>query len=77
MNMYPLSASPMKEDIVSQIQNKEQKKWVEDHLRELEQTKIALMQEVDKLNALLHDREKTMTSLKINNEKTLADNKKL
>ena len=35
------------------------------------------MLELDKLNALLLDREKTMNSLKTDYEKTLAENKKM
>jgi chromosome segregation ATPase len=46
-------------------------------LRELELAKAQLLQEVDKLNALLLDREKTMISLKAEQQKTQAENKKL
>ena len=52
-------------------------KWVEERLRELENTKIILMSEVDKLNSKLLDKEQVIISIKEESEKNLGENKKL
>jgi hypothetical protein len=52
-------------------------KWTEERLRDLENTKNCLMQEVDKLNSDLLDKNQVILSLKQESEKQAQENKRL